>query len=634
MMLLEKPPEGMSRSEIKVVVVVIEDDQGRVLLIRRSKDEQTRPGEWECVGGHLAGDESIHQAARREVKEEVGLEVTFQPGIALFSLRENHGYGIALHAQLVGPRLIKLRLKEHDAFLWVEPAQIKLFDSVPPDFEAMVEKVLGKGLKQGHFLMSRTAKHRDLQVIELAKDNQAVFSLRAPRWESLWKLSTLKKPDWLHLSQKQEPTPEDVLLDKHCGYGDNEIHIPVYNHIRDVLRSVGLEDEADVSNTGEEKALVDVTDTKKTYQVEASLRSAGFKTKRTSTHVILVDLGVARRHGKLLTDAKGKVFYRKAAPIPAPGNIQIPLPGPLPPTTIGPDISTQTPATITLQQSTVETPAKMLQRKLGPDARVDMDKDRDTITIKTTKPQEVMQETNQLIQQQHLPFKMAKKASVLLHRKYSGCVWYKGVRVACTKQKTPLLLVSSTKQYHGLPSRFANFPVQVMILKPLSILPQDPLSILSAVFDSCREDVPVGCDTHTMEKKERDLPIENGEEVPQPSGGNLISYKAHHDQDIFNKAPRVVGARKAAREEREISMQDADLLEEQREREIINLIKKSVALLGDVSPKEAWGALVVELKHRFPALDERDYYWIGQSWAKLRGRLRQGKKKTIRRIRG
>ena len=54
-------------------VVVTHGD--KVLLIRRSKSDGSRAGFWEMPGGIVEDGESFEEAARREVKEETGLEL-------------------------------------------------------------------------------------------------------------------------------------------------------------------------------------------------------------------------------------------------------------------------------------------------------------------------------------------------------------------------------------------------------------------------------------------------------------------------------------------------------------------------------------------------------------------------------
>jgi 8-oxo-dGTP diphosphatase len=68
----------------KLAVAVAIERQGRILLGRRG--EGTRePGKWSFPAGFVERGERIEDAARREVREEVGLEVELGPLLGLYS---------------------------------------------------------------------------------------------------------------------------------------------------------------------------------------------------------------------------------------------------------------------------------------------------------------------------------------------------------------------------------------------------------------------------------------------------------------------------------------------------------------------------------------------------------------------
>ena len=51
------------------------DPQGRLLLQRRSRSKDIQPGKWDmAVGGHLLPGEAAEAAARREMREELGVD--------------------------------------------------------------------------------------------------------------------------------------------------------------------------------------------------------------------------------------------------------------------------------------------------------------------------------------------------------------------------------------------------------------------------------------------------------------------------------------------------------------------------------------------------------------------------------
>jgi 8-oxo-dGTP pyrophosphatase MutT (NUDIX family) len=81
---------------------VIESD-GKVLLVQKSLDDPNQPGKWEVPGGRLDFGEDVDEHLKREVKEEVGLDVV--PGRPFYVWqwqlkREKEGVGL-IHMQIV-----------------------------------------------------------------------------------------------------------------------------------------------------------------------------------------------------------------------------------------------------------------------------------------------------------------------------------------------------------------------------------------------------------------------------------------------------------------------------------------------------------------------------------------------------
>jgi 8-oxo-dGTP pyrophosphatase MutT (NUDIX family) len=57
------------------VRVVLVDRDDRVLLLRRAHDDDILPGFWEFPGGGIDAPETPEEAARRELSEEVGMDL-------------------------------------------------------------------------------------------------------------------------------------------------------------------------------------------------------------------------------------------------------------------------------------------------------------------------------------------------------------------------------------------------------------------------------------------------------------------------------------------------------------------------------------------------------------------------------
>ncbi|HSX32398.1 MAG TPA: NUDIX domain-containing protein [Candidatus Saccharimonadales bacterium] len=57
----------------RIVMVIVEDYEGRILLHKRSPDMQLFPGRWDIAGGHVDVTPAYIKSARLELWEEVGI---------------------------------------------------------------------------------------------------------------------------------------------------------------------------------------------------------------------------------------------------------------------------------------------------------------------------------------------------------------------------------------------------------------------------------------------------------------------------------------------------------------------------------------------------------------------------------
>jgi ADP-ribose pyrophosphatase YjhB (NUDIX family) len=90
--------EYPNRPLVGVGVVVIKD--GRVLLIRRGKPP--RAGAWSLPGGRQRLGETVREAARRELREETGIEAVVTELLDVVdSITRDDGGTIAYHYTLV-----------------------------------------------------------------------------------------------------------------------------------------------------------------------------------------------------------------------------------------------------------------------------------------------------------------------------------------------------------------------------------------------------------------------------------------------------------------------------------------------------------------------------------------------------
>jgi mutator protein MutT len=117
--------------EIEVVAALIQDGRGRYLITRRRGGSHLA-GLWEFPGGKREPGESLEQAMRRELAEE--LSASFDVGERVETVRwvypertvVIHFYRCRRAAGTIEPR-------ESQAMEWVAPERLKDFDFPPAD---------------------------------------------------------------------------------------------------------------------------------------------------------------------------------------------------------------------------------------------------------------------------------------------------------------------------------------------------------------------------------------------------------------------------------------------------------------------------------------------------------------------
>ena len=109
----------------EIGVAVIWDDRGRILIDRR-RQEGLLGGLWEFPGGKVEAGETVVECVRREIKEELDLDVEVGPWL----LDVDHAYShfrITLHVyhcRYLGGTPKPL---ECDEIRWVEPSELEDF---------------------------------------------------------------------------------------------------------------------------------------------------------------------------------------------------------------------------------------------------------------------------------------------------------------------------------------------------------------------------------------------------------------------------------------------------------------------------------------------------------------------------
>ena len=110
-------------------IVVILDNEDRVLLLRRTPGDYWAAGQWGFPGGKLEPGETAKEAAIRETKEESNLVVT---NLVDVKLKLDKLLGMFYTRSYSGN--IKIDF-EHTAWEWVSRDEIESYDLAPTTLE-------------------------------------------------------------------------------------------------------------------------------------------------------------------------------------------------------------------------------------------------------------------------------------------------------------------------------------------------------------------------------------------------------------------------------------------------------------------------------------------------------------------
>jgi ADP-ribose pyrophosphatase YjhB (NUDIX family) len=131
---LNDPAAPKANRIVPAVSVVITDEHGRLLLIRRTDN-----GHWAIPGGGMEPGESVRQAAVREVREETGIDcevtglvgVYSDPGhVAAYDDGEvRQEFSVCLTARLLGGT--PTTSPESSEVRFVDPAELPGYDMHP-----------------------------------------------------------------------------------------------------------------------------------------------------------------------------------------------------------------------------------------------------------------------------------------------------------------------------------------------------------------------------------------------------------------------------------------------------------------------------------------------------------------------
>ncbi|HWP58896.1 MAG TPA: NUDIX domain-containing protein [Candidatus Acidoferrales bacterium] len=147
---LPRFPDGRidySRSDLAFVISCFVKFEDKILLLKRSEKVRTYQGKWHTVAGYIDEPKPLRQKALQELNEELGVSESDIARLAFGEPFEFYDPTI-LKTWRVHPVLAELARNvdiklnwEHTEFLWVQPADIGKFDTVPKFDESLKRAV-------------------------------------------------------------------------------------------------------------------------------------------------------------------------------------------------------------------------------------------------------------------------------------------------------------------------------------------------------------------------------------------------------------------------------------------------------------------------------------------------------------
>ena len=134
---------------LKVATCLLINDEGKLLILKRSEKVRTYKGLWGGVAGYVEENEEPYETAIKEIREEVGIK-----GVDVSLIRQldpikfTDFYEGEKYDWKIFPFLFKIEKKgkididsEHLEYRWIPPSEIEKYDTVP-HLKDIVSKLL------------------------------------------------------------------------------------------------------------------------------------------------------------------------------------------------------------------------------------------------------------------------------------------------------------------------------------------------------------------------------------------------------------------------------------------------------------------------------------------------------------
>lgn len=131
-----------------VVKIIVYNDNGNVLVLKRNKETTVFPGMWDLPGGKIEFGETFQSAVIREISEEIKIDVdaVSNPVFGWTGIAYNKDtqfFGYLFIAKHVAGNVILSH--EHTDYRWINRAELEQLD-IHQDFKDMIYKFFDKKL--------------------------------------------------------------------------------------------------------------------------------------------------------------------------------------------------------------------------------------------------------------------------------------------------------------------------------------------------------------------------------------------------------------------------------------------------------------------------------------------------------
>lgn len=122
-----------NKHHIVAVTALIQNKVGKILLVKRGEHEIAFPNKWALPGGKLERGETVLDTLKREIMEEVGLEISEKHKyLRNYSFTRPDGYHVAGFVFRVEALSEDVVISEDfQAFAWISKEELAGYDHIP-----------------------------------------------------------------------------------------------------------------------------------------------------------------------------------------------------------------------------------------------------------------------------------------------------------------------------------------------------------------------------------------------------------------------------------------------------------------------------------------------------------------------